>query len=91
MPLNREDVTKIQNWWRSRGVDPRCPFCGGNTWSMSELVTPLVLERQTGGGVTARIERDINMLPMFLITCDACAYTAMFSAARVGLVSSSGS
>jgi predicted nucleic-acid-binding Zn-ribbon protein len=73
MPLNDEQVNKLEQWWDSAGVDRTCPMCGNGQWDTGEIIS--------GSDVSG----EGNVLPMVQVICQNCSYVMMFAAMPIGL------
>lgn len=69
------------NQWFQRQVRNGCPFCDGRDWTIHDEIA-----------ITSTVEADTHRIephhgaPVVQVTCDACAFTASFSATRIGIV-----
>ncbi len=81
MPLEQDQIAKVQQHRENVGAQKECPSCGVNKWSVGELVgTP----RFTPGGGTLM---GGSTVPMVQVICTRCGYIMHYSAKIIGLVS----
>lgn len=78
--LESEAVTRFNQWFQSR-VRNGCPFCDGRDWTLHDEMA-----------VTSTVAPDTHQIephhgaPVVQVTCNGCAFTASFSATRIGLL-----
>ena len=80
MALDQEQLSKVNNWMRQKGVTDRCPACGNNTWSVSEIVSAPIAMR--GGG----IQLGGRNVPVLQLVCNHCMFIMQFAAVPMGLI-----
>jgi predicted nucleic-acid-binding Zn-ribbon protein len=80
MPLDSNQLQVFLSWLNAK-VDPRCPACGKNHWSVGDIIIPNAL---VGGKVDLGCPT-ISVSPMVQVICENCAYVRLFSAAHVGI------
>jgi len=80
LKLEPEVVTRFNQWFQSR-VKNACPFCDSRDWTVhDEMAVTSTVEAGTH-----HIE-PLHGAPVIQVTCNQCAYTASFSAVRIGLL-----
>ena len=73
-------ITRFNQWFQAR-VRNGCPFCDERDWTVHDEMA-----------VTSTVEADTHRIeprhgaPVVQLTCNQCAFTASFSATRVGLL-----
>lgn len=79
MPIDQEQLGKLQAWVNSKGVNPACPACGHRQWTVGDIIAaPVFAEGGFNiGGPT---------VPMVQVICNNCAYVRLFAAVPAGLV-----
>jgi hypothetical protein len=83
MPLDQSDLQKLNRWLAERGVNPICPSCGRNQWSVGDLiVAPSFRE--------GNIDFGTQLIPMVPLICGNCAYVRMYAAVPIGITPKSG-
>lgn len=75
------DQLKVFLSWLNAKVDPRCPGCGKNAWSVGDIIVPHIL---VGGKVNLE-GSSAAVSPMVQVICQNCAYVRLFSATLVGI------
>lgn len=84
LKLENSTISRFNDWFQAR-VRNGCPFCGGRDWAVHDELA-----------LTSSVEPDTHHVdprhgaPVVQITCDQCAFTASFSATRVGLLEPDG-
>jgi hypothetical protein len=69
-PSNRQIVV---NWIMLKVPQYRCAFCGGQTWSVGDVVMPPLASNPAAGH------------PVVAVQCATCARVDFFDAVSVGL------
>ena len=73
-------VDRFNQWFQAR-VRNGCPFCDGRDWTLhDEMAVASTVDPETH-----RIESR-HGAPVVQVTCNGCAFTASFSATRIGLL-----
>ena len=80
MPLDQNQINKVNAWMNSHGVNNNCPACGrANMWQIGDVVAPPVM-----------IGNNINLggpsVPMVQVLCGNCAHVMLFAAVPIGLI-----
>lgn len=78
--LDSVTLTRFNDWFQAR-VRHGCPFCGSRDWTVHDELSLM----STVEGSTHRID-PAHGAPVVQITCNQCAFTAAFSATRIGMV-----
>ena len=73
-------VTRFNQWFQAH-VRNGCPFCDGRDWTIHDEMSLM----PTVDGGTHRIDTS-HGAPVVQITCNGCAFTAAFSATRIGVI-----
>ena len=79
--LNQEHQQRLQEFFDRRGLEVKCPVCGGEDFAIEGLMeAPEVIHvrgglTQTGGGIA-----------MVEVVCRNCTYIMFFHASRMGLL-----
>lgn len=76
MPLDNSQQSKATTWLQRH--NPRCPVCGGNGFSLGEIVAPPVMQ---GGGINI----GGPSVPVLQVVCGNCAHVLHFAAVPMGL------
>jgi predicted nucleic-acid-binding Zn-ribbon protein len=79
MNLNPDQLNIFLAWLNAK-VDPRCPACGKNHWSVGNVIASHVLVE---GKID--LEGPMSVSPMVQVICENCAYVRLFSATKLGL------
>ena len=75
-----EAITRFGQWFQSK-VRNGCPFCDGRDWTIhDEMAVTSTVDAESH-----RIE-PLHGAPVMQVTCNVCAFTASFSATRIGLL-----
>lgn len=78
--LERPGIERFNQWFQER-VRNGCPFCDARNWTIHDEMA-----------ITATVEAGLHRIdadhgaPVVHITCNQCAFTAAFSATRIGLI-----
>ena len=73
-------LERFNNWFQAR-VRNGCPFCDARDWTVHDELA-----------ATSSVESDTHAIDpghgaaLVQITCNECAFTATFSAVRIGLL-----
>ena len=71
---------RAMEWLNKHWNTPKsCPICKNNNWGVSDSVAEVREFRPDGS-----IMYGGPIYPLFLVTCNTCAYTIFFSALRAG-------
>lgn len=79
MPIDQEQLNKLQSWLNSKGVNPNCPACGHSKWTVGDVIAAPVF---AGGGFNI----GGPTVPMVQVICNNCAYVRLFAAVPAGVV-----
>ena len=78
--LDAAGVERFNEWFQAR-VRNACPFCDGRDWTVHDEMA-----------LTSTVDPDTHRIdvrhgaPVVQVTCNGCAFTASFSATRIGLI-----
>lgn len=73
-------IERFNGWFQER-VRHGCPFCGERDWTVhDELAATATVETRT------HAIDPTHGAPFVHLTCNHCAFTAAFSAVRIGLL-----
>jgi hypothetical protein len=78
--LELTGIERFNDWFQTR-VKNGCPFCDGRDWTVHDEMSLM----PTVDGGTHEIDT-AHGAPVVQITCNVCAFTASFSATRIGVV-----
>jgi len=78
MPLNQEQLDRLQAWCHSKGVNRSCRACGRSSWEVGELIEAPALSGAFAMGGPP--------VPLVLQVCGHCASVRLFAAGPIGLI-----
>jgi hypothetical protein len=78
--LQSTGVDRFNEWFQAR-VKNGCPFCDSRDWTIHDEMSLM----STVDGGTHAID-PAHGAPVVQITCNGCAFTASFSATRIGVI-----
>ena len=78
MPFSNEQLQRFQNWMQQRGLQLRCPCCGGQNFTVQDLIVSPTLQ-----GTNVDITKVVPMVPA---TCQNCSHILLFNAAISGVM-----
>jgi hypothetical protein len=78
--LQGTGIDRFNSWFQAR-VKNGCPFCGGRDWTVHDEMSLM----STVDDGTHEIDT-AHGAPVIQITCNGCAFTAGFSATRIGII-----
>lgn len=78
--LEQTGIARFNDWFQSR-VTKGCPFCDGRDWTVHD---EMALTSTVDGGTHEIDPR--HGAAVVQITCNRCAFTASFSATRIGVI-----
>lgn len=78
--IHPEELQRVQRWFNSIGVKPRCPVCGGvDLTTLRPIAAPVWNDARTGViPDTAR--------PQLPVVCNKCAHTLLFDVDQMGMM-----
>ena len=84
MALTQEQIVRIGNWMKERGVRGACPGCGNRRWSIAGLISAPV---STALGVETQAIPTLQAqtVPAVATSCNDCGYIMLFSAVLIGI------
>jgi predicted nucleic-acid-binding Zn-ribbon protein len=80
--FTREHLQKLQELFDSRGIEVKCPMCGGEDFAFEGLMEAPEIIYVRGGGLT----QTGSGIAMVEAVCKNCTYIMFFHAARAGLL-----
>jgi predicted nucleic-acid-binding Zn-ribbon protein len=78
MPINEQQLQKLNNWLKSKNVNMLCPSCGRNAWEVADIV----VAPQFAGGIILGGQT----VPMVQLICKNCFYVRLYAAVPIGLL-----
>lgn len=78
--ITPEAITRF-SWWFQSKVRNGCPFCDSRDWTIHDEMA-----------ITSTVEAETHHIephhgaPVMQVTCNVCAFTASFSATRIGIL-----
>jgi predicted nucleic-acid-binding Zn-ribbon protein len=80
--FTKEHLQKLQDFFDSRGIEVKCPICGGEDFAFEGLMEAPEIFYIRGGGLT----QTGGGIAMVEAVCKNCTYIMFFHAARAGLL-----
>jgi hypothetical protein len=78
MALNDEQLQRLNQWFKEKGVSDRCPSCGEESWFPPDLIV--------GGQYReGNIYFTEPVVPMVRLTCTNCMFVRLYAAVPIGL------
>jgi predicted nucleic-acid-binding Zn-ribbon protein len=78
---DQDPLQKFEDWLVQKGIDLKCPVCGGGTFYAEGMIEGAeVISDPEGLSSTDRATA------MVLTTCENCTYVMLFNAARMGIL-----
>lgn len=84
MSLTQQQMVRVGEWFKDRGVRGACPYCSNKRWTIVGMVAAPVstaLGVETHGGPSLQA----HSVPAVATSCNECGYTMLFSAVMMGL------
>lgn len=77
MALSQIQQITFQEWINKHNPNYICPFCGGDTFSSSDIIASQTLEQN--------IKLKVEIMPFVPLICNKCAHVTLFSSFLIGL------
>lgn len=79
MALGKDQLAKLQAWFKEKGVNETCPSCGADVWTVTDLVSTI---HYSAGSLKIGTET----VPLVQLVCNNCMYVRHYAAVPLGLV-----
>ena len=79
-----DNAKDVLEWFKSQGVQGKCPACGKKRWSIGGIVSASVANA-LGGDSTGMSSMHAESVPAVATICNDCGYVMLFSAMMMGL------
>jgi len=77
MLTSEQQFERIIEWFKEKNVNPTCPSCGQNQWTLGDVVAAPSFDTE---------DSNAEMIPMAQLICKNCAYMRLYAAVPIGLI-----